>query len=150
MPDVAGPVQADKEGLGFRQQHLGLAAQFLRCAAEKILHESRDVLATLGQLRNVDSDHVEAVEQVFPEMPLLNQFLQVLVGCRDDTHIDFDRRVAAHPVEFAVGQYAQQAGLGLGRHVTDFIQEQGAPVCLLETALAFTVGTRKGPFLMAK
>ena len=38
-----------------------------------------------------------------------------------------NRRVAADPVELAIGQHAQQAVLGVGRHVADLVEEQVPP-----------------------
>ena len=43
----------------------------------------------------------------------------------------------------AFGQHAEQAGLQRQRHVTDFIQEQGAAGRFFETARAPHVGTGK-------
>ncbi len=58
--------------------------------------------------------------------------------------------MAADPVELAIGQHAQQAGLGVGRHVADLIEEQGAAVGLLEAAAALIGRTGEGTFLVTE
>ena len=58
--------------------------------------------------------------------------------------------MSAHPIEFAVSQDAQQPGLGVGWHVTNFIQKQGAAIRLFETADTAAVGARESALFMAK
>ncbi|MCY1350908.1 hypothetical protein D9M69_371540 [compost metagenome] len=112
--------------------------------------QRRDVLAAVGQAWDVDADDVQAMEQVLAEFALAHQVFQVLVGGGDDPHVDLHRRVPADPVELAVGQHAQQAGLGVGRHVADLVEEQGAAVGLLEASAALRGGTGEGALLVAE
>lgn len=118
--------------------------QFLGGAGEEVAGEGRDIFAAVGQPRNVDADHVQAVEQVLAELAGLHQRLQVLVSGGDDAHIDLDRYVAAHAIELAIGQHSQQAGLCVGGHVADLVEEQGAAVGLLEAPSAQVGGAGEG------
>ena len=68
----------------------------------------------------------------------------MLVGGGNDAGINLNGRQAADPVELAIGQDAQQAGLQIRRHVADLIEEQGAAVGLLETSLAPRLGASEG------
>lgn len=131
-------------------EHLGLHRQLLRGAGEEVFGQCRNVFAAIGQARNVDADDVQPVEQVFAELAGLHQGFQVLVRRGDDAHVDPHRRVAADPVELAIGQHAQQAGLGVGRHVADLVEEQGAAVGLLEAAAALVGRTGEGTFLVTE
>ncbi len=72
------------------------------------------------------------------------------MGGGDDAHVDLDRYVAAHAIELAIGQYPQQAGLGVGRHVADFVEEQGAAVGLLEAAPAQVGGAGESALFMTE
>ena len=76
------------------------------------------------------------MEQVFPEQPCAHPGFQVLVGGGDHPDVDPHRRMAADPIELAVGQHPQQAGLQVGGHVADFVEEQGAAIGLFEAAAA--------------
>ncbi len=83
-------------------------------------------------------------------MPSRTRCLEVLVRGGDHAHVDLDRHLAADPVELALGQHAQQAGLQLRRHVADFVEEQRAAVGLLEAAAAQRVGAGEGALLVAE
>ena len=56
------------------------------------------------------------------------------MGGREDAYIHFYGFMAANPVELPFRQHPQQPRLQCGRAFTDLVQEQGAPVGLLETA----------------
>ncbi len=58
--------------------------------------------------------------------------------------------MAADPVEMPIRQYAQQAGLQFGRHVTDFVEKQRAALGLLEAAAPLGLGTGKGAAFVAE
>ena len=98
----------------------------------------------------MNADHIKAVEQVFPEVAVTDQFFQILVGGGDDAHVHMDRRGATHPVELILLQHAQQTGLGLQRHIADFIEKQGAAVGLLETPDPLAVGAGESALLVAE
>ncbi len=85
------------------------------------------------------------MEQVAAELPLIDQFGQVAVGCGDHPDIDRDDGVAADAADFLFFQGAQQARLqGLGQ-VADFIEKQTAAVGQFEQpAAAAFAGAGKG------
>src|SRR5689334_2992503 len=49
---------------------------------------------------------------------------EVAVGGRDDAHVHFDRRRAAHALEFLLLEDAQQLGLQVEAHLGDFVEEK--------------------------
>ncbi|MCY1356778.1 hypothetical protein D9M69_432390 [compost metagenome] len=105
LPHVAGPWQVLQVFLGFAFQQLRFDCQFLGSAAEEVLGQGRDIFAAIRQARDMDADHVEAMEQVLTEFPGMHQGFQILVSRGDDAHIDLHRHVTADAVELAVGQY---------------------------------------------
>src|SRR5690554_481049 len=96
--------------------------------------QSSDILASLTQRWDMDAYHIEAMEQIVAEQMLGNLLLKVLVGGGNDAHIDLDRGGATDPIELAIGQNTQQPGLGVGRHIANFIQKQCATMSLFEAA----------------
>ena len=112
--------------------------------------QGRDVLAPLPQGRHAHPDHVEAVEEVLPEPPVAYPLPEVLVGGRDDAHLDPHRSVPADPVELLVGEDPQQPRLELRRHVPDLVEEQGASVRLFEAPLVPRMRPREGAPLVAE
>ena len=131
-------------------QPLGLTAQFAGTLLQEMTGKQRDVLPTLPQRWQTQPDHVETVEQILAEQPLLDPFVEVLVGGRDDANAGTDRLVATDPVIMAIGQHAQQPGLQLGRHVANFVEEQGAALGLLEAPAALGGGAGEGAPLVAE
>ena len=150
LSHVAGPVEAAQKGFCLWLQNLCFPAQLFRRLLEKILHQSRDVLSPLGQLGNVDANYVQAMEQVLSESPLLYQTFQILMGRGNNAHIDLNRYAPAYPIEFSVSKNPQQSGLGIGRHISDLIEEQSASIGLLKTSLALVVRAGESPFFVTK
>ncbi len=142
MPHVALEIEAGQILEGRFGQALGIDAQFARALLQEVAGEQRNVLAPLAQARQTDADDVQAVEQVLAEQAVLDPRFQVLVRRRDDADVGLDRRMAADPVEVAIGQHAQQAGLQFGRHVADFVEEQRAALGLLEAAAPLGLARR--------
>ena len=60
--------------------------------------EERDVLAPLGERRDADREHLQAVEEVLAEPALRDRLLQVGVGRGDDPHVRAQRPRAAERV----------------------------------------------------
>ena len=65
---------------------------------EKILDKKRNVACTLSQRRDMDGNHVQAVEQVLPGFVFSDRTLQILVGCGQNADVDFNRSRSADPV----------------------------------------------------
>src|SRR5690554_1770126 len=150
LAHVAGPVQGGQVFFGIWPQYFRFYCQFLGGPFQEVLHQFGDVFPALRQFGQVYANYVQAVEQVFAEAAGLHQFFQILVCGGDDAHIHFDGGGAAYPVELAIGQYSQQSGLGVGGHIADFVQKQGAAVGLLKTALAGGAGAGEGAFFVAE
>src|SRR5436190_2051102 len=75
---------------------------------------------------------------------------QIAMGRGDDADIGADRLPAANGGELALLQYAQQAGLRLGRHIADLVEEQRAAGGLLEASLVARGGASEGAAFMAE
>src|SRR5450631_1424671 len=97
-----------------------------------MIDEQRDVLLALPEWGDRDGENVEPVEQVFPESAVLDLFLQVPVGGRDDPYVGLNGAGTAQPLKLAVLDDPEQFGLQLQRHLADFVEEYGAAVGQLE------------------
>ena len=71
-----------------------------------------------------------------PKRRDLDGGLKIAVGGGDDPYVDLDRPAAADALELAFLQDAQEFGLERPRNVADLVEEEGAPVRLLEAPLA--------------
>ena len=113
-------------------------------------HQLGDVLAAVAQGRQVDGDHVEAIEEVLAEPRLLDLLQQIAVAGGDDPRVDADRLRVAHPLELVLLQDPQQLDLELGGGGIDLVEEDGAGVGRLEAAGAVVDGPGERPANMAE
>ena len=69
-----------------------------------MIGEVEHVGLPVAERRNEDREHVQPVEQIFPEGAGGNRAFHVLVGRGNEAHVDLDRLGAAQPFEFALLQ----------------------------------------------
>ncbi len=125
-------------------------AQFRAVFAEKKPNQCRNILLALAQRRQRDHHHVEPVVKILAEQFLANAGLQVVMRSRKHAHIHGDCLAPAQPLEALFLEHAEQLHLRAGRHVADFIQENGAMVGLLEAADALAGGPGERAAFMAE
>ena len=129
---------------------LGFHPQLLCALLQKMAGQYRYVFTTLTQRWQTQADDVQAVKQILAECTFLDTLFQILVRGGDHPHIGFDGAVTTYAVKTAVRQDPQQAGLQIELHVTDFIQEQGTTIGLLETPTAHGLCACESTTLVAK
>jgi len=105
--------------------------------------QHRDVLAAFPQGRELEAHHIEAMKEVFAELPLANHRFQIAVCRGDDAHIHRNRFRPADPLEGLLLENAQEFYLRVGRQVADFVEEERALVGLLEAADAPLLSPRE-------
>ena len=79
-------------------------------------------------------EHIEAIEEIFPEAPGLDELDQVLVGRRDQAEIDLDRPPRADGIDLPLLERAQELDLSLRRKLADLVEEQRPAIRLGELA----------------
>ncbi|EWS52847.1 hypothetical protein X551_04363 [Methylibium sp. T29] len=114
---------------------------------QEVVHEHRDVLAPLAQRRHPHRQHVEAEEQVLAEAAGLDLLAQVQVAGRHHAHVDLARLRAAHALDLALLQRAQQLALRGPGQDADLVEEQRAAVGALEAAGPVAHGAGVGALL---
>ena len=102
---------------------------------QEVLYEQRNVVLPVAQRRQADRDHVQAVEQVFPELAVLHHLPQIEIRRGNDARINLDGVHGAEPRVLAVLDDVQKARLRVERHVADLVEEDGAPVRHVEQPL---------------
>src|SRR5262249_61891438 len=94
--------------------------------------------------------HVEAIEQVGPELLLLDERREVPVGGRDQPRVGAKRAPAAQPLELALLEHPQELRLELEGNLAHFVQEARYAVGQLEAAVALRDGAGERAFLVAE
>ena len=129
VPDVPRPGITLQPGQSCRRQALGTLQPGVE-AVQDMQGELGDVAASFPQRRQVNLAHVQAVIQVFPELPLPDGPAQVLIGGGDEAHVHPAAGPGPQGFHHAILEHPQELDLGRQGQFPQFIQEQGAAVRL--------------------
>jgi hypothetical protein len=105
-----------------------------------VSHEQRDVITPFAQGGEVNLHALDAEHQVFAELLILDQLVEVVVGRGDQTDIHVARFVITDANDLAAFENAQQLGLHVHGHVADLIKEQRAGVSVFKHTFAIAIG----------
>ena len=101
-----------------------------------------------AQRRQDDLREPQAVVEVGHEVAPLDQRAEVRVRGGDHADVDLDLARAPDPLERLVLDHAVKPGLGVAAQVGDLVEEEGAPVRLLEDAHVPLGGAGERPLLV--
>src|SRR5262249_24028655 len=90
------------------------------------------------------------VEQVFPEPPLFDFFMKILVGCSQDADVRIDRARSAQTLEFSGLEHTQQLDLNCRADFADFVEEKCPAIRKFEAAFLAGVSTSESALLVSK
>ena len=99
----------------------------MKCPAQ-----SGYIVSPLSEARQLQFEHVEAVEQIFSKQPVIDEFLQVLVRCRDDADVDRDDPVMTDTHDLPLLKNPEESALQLRSDIADLIEEDCPIVSELE------------------
>ena len=150
FPHVPRPGVIKKQFDQFRRQPHRFPVVHPGVSAEKIVRDQRDVLFPLPKRRHDDVHHVDPVEQVAAELPLLDHPFQVLVGGAQDAAVRLHLALAADAEELLLLQDVEQFRLQVQVHLADLVEEDGAALRHLEAAVLAAVGAGERPLLEAE
>ena len=145
---VARPVVVEQPALGLGREALDRSPRALAHAAEEEASERKDVLAALGEGREVNADHLEAVVEVLAETPVLHELLEVAVSGGDETQVHGDLVLAADADEPALLEHPQQLHLRVESQLAHLVEEERPSPGELNLALAPLVRAGEGAFLV--
>ena len=126
-----------------RGDRLGLVPVLGAILRDEVVREWSYVLDALPQRRQRDRDDVQAIEEVFAEVPGGDRARQVAVARGDDAGVRGQRLVRAHAVVCPLLQDAQELGLQVERHFADLVEQERAAFGLLESSSAIRDGAGK-------
>ncbi|RMR91538.1 hypothetical protein ALP78_05388 [Pseudomonas coronafaciens pv. striafaciens] len=115
-----------------------------------MFEQHQRIFTPFAQRRDAQRGHVQSVIQVCPEAALIGRVTQIFLGRGDDADVQRDLLIAAHSLDHAFLQQAQQLDLHVQAHAFDFIEEQRAAVGKLELADTPLLRAGKGPWLVAE
>jgi len=110
---------------------------------KEMLGQSGEVVGTFSQRRQVDTDDVEAIENVAPETAVRHVPLEVPVGRGDHANVGADLLLAADGTDLSLLQRPEELHLKRLREFSDLVEEERAALGGPEQALVPSVGTRE-------
>ncbi len=126
-----------------------VAADARRQLGQEVRDEERDVFAAVAKRRQDDrGNDVQPVVEILAETPGGDLLLEILVGRREDAHVDLERLFAADPLELFFLQGAQELQLHSRRDVADLVEKQGPAGGQLEAAELALDRTGERPLLV--
>ncbi len=88
-----------------------------------MVNERGNFVAAFAKWGNREADHVQAVVQILAEPALLDQLLEISVGCRDDADVD-GQRAFAERADFTGLEKPQQLRLQIHTQFPNLVEEQ--------------------------
>src|SRR5258707_6520606 len=123
---------------------------FARITIDEVLNEHRNIFLPFPQRRNLDRKNVKPVTEATPERARSDGRLQIAVSSSDHPNIRSDGSSSTNTLELVFLQNAQQSDLGLGRKLSDFIEEDSASFSQLKPPQASLSCPRERALLMTK
>src|SRR6185369_14409999 len=134
FPHIARPWIVKQNFHGFRQDLPDVLSIFTRELRDKRLREQGDIDSALSKRRHLNLHHAQPKKQVLPEFSGLDQFLELLIGRRDQAHVCSDCLVGTYPFKCSLSQEPKQLYLSGSVDLADFIEEEGTSLSLFEPA----------------
>nr|GFD24377.1 hypothetical protein [Tanacetum cinerariifolium] len=143
LADVPWPSVVEQRAACLFAEATRRAAVLFDEACQEAIGQRQDVFATLTQRRQVQSNDIQTVEQVFTETPVTDHVFQIQVRGGEDAHVCAAGDRVADALVFFVLNEAQQLGLQRQREVPDFVEEQCTAVGLIHSAQRAFAGARE-------
>ena len=99
-----------------------------------MVDEERDIFHAIAKGWQYQAQDVDAIEEILPELALLNQVGKVPICCCENADIRLGLFCRAKGLEGLFLQHAQELGLQLHVHLADLIKKKGPTICRLELA----------------
>ena len=134
LADVARPGVRVKRGPGVRAQCLRGQAVVLAGAAQEVLGQPEDVLASLAQRRKLQRHHGQPMIEILPEAVRPDRLVQVLARGGDQPDVDRLAPGAAEPADGLLLEHLEELRLQAFREEAHLVEEEGAAMRCLEEA----------------
>lgn len=113
---------------------------------DETLGEEDDVLAAFAQGRQRDPDFVQPLLEILAEVLFRHRCFQVDICAGDDSRLDLYFVFSSQPTKRLLLDGLEQLGLEGQTHVSDFVEEQRAPVRQFEQSALLAIGPPIGAF----
>src|SRR5713101_7433703 len=123
LSNVAGPPVTHQGAHGFLRNRFDRFVHRGCKLSNEIFHELGDISFPFAEWRQIDRKSIQPVIQIFAELSVPNHLFQVLVGRGNEANIDSRCTCTADSLKLTFLEHAEQLGLKLQRHVSNFIEK---------------------------
>ena len=117
-------------------------------AVQIVPGQRQEILSPLSKRRQDQADDVQAVEEVLSKAACPQILFEPTIRGGDDANVRVPFLRFPHALVGAVVQESQQPGLGLQREIADLVEEEQAPLRLLNLPFRIADGARERPLLV--
>src|SRR5688572_21544901 len=115
-----------------------------------MLHQGRDVVATLAQRREHQRYHGQAEVEILAEASAPHFFAEIAFGRRHDPYVDRHRHVSSDALNHLFVECPEQLGLHIERELADLVEEERAAAGPFEGSLALLLRSGERASLVAE
>src|SRR5580704_2997155 len=119
-------------------------------ARHGMLEQDGNLFLALAQRWNLHGEGVEAIVEILAQTLVGERLGNVDVGCGQNADVDFDDGAAAEAGELLILQHVQKFRLQKGRHLANFVEQNGSAVAQFEFTRFGVVCSREGALLVAE
>src|SRR5688572_780424 len=134
LANISGPAIVHQCRHRIRRYGTDILLHARRRPDEKVMHEWRNILATVAQGRNGDNEGAKPEIQVLAKRARIHGRAQVAVRCGDDAGIHRDAPLGTHSPDFSFLQRPEEFGLHGWSNLADLIEEDRATAGHFEEA----------------
>src|ERR1041385_3926620 len=96
---------------------------FRQRLVQEMIYQRRNIVTPLPQWREVNGDHIEAVEQVLTEQSVRNAVLQIAMSRRDDSYVHASFSVRADGAHDVPLEHIEELCLQRSRELANLVEE---------------------------
>src|SRR5260370_16441152 len=155
LDDVLQFTNIARPGVGLKQidtlfvHRLKALSCFPCVTIDEVRDQQGNIFCCVPERGDLNGKNVEPVKEVAPEHTLSDGGLQIAVSSRNHPDIGLDGSSSTDTFEFVFLQNMQERDLGLGRELSDFIEEDRAPFGQLKAPQAPLISPRHAPLLLS-
>src|SRR5262249_47016436 len=117
---------------------------------QQMLNERKDIRMAFAQRWHMQRNNIETEEKILAKALLRDFLLEVYIGKRQDSGIDFNVLDAAEPLKLSVFEHAQQLRLRRETQRGNLIKHQGSTSRQLDPAAFLHAGASERSTLVAE
>ena len=148
LANIARPVVAFDQAQPAVGDRMVLEPRLLADLGEEVPRERGDIAEPLAQRGHADARDGKLIEQRPRETARNDFLLEVEIAGGEDAQVDLEAMRCAGRADDAAVEHIGQPLLLVARYAVDVVEDQRAPVALLEQAGLAVEGTREGTLLV--